>query len=356
MPRTGDVYLKVKETIEKDVEAGKRPGSSRLLSENSYCDRLGVSRVTVRKAVDELIREGMLQRIPGKGIEIVDPSFRQEKPLYKRLAFVIRFSEDDDFFSRMVLACTQTANLYGYSYNIYNISQWRSQNIFSELLKSEIDGVLFTYYIHEPHTGNFQSVIDKGIPLVMVDNLPLSGEYPYVLSDDEKGGYLAASHLLSKGCRRILFIGEEIEEYTQAKRLEGYKRAVREGGFGEDGLRVLKIREPGEVYEQVSGIFAGGIEYDAVASFADGYVTEAYRALKDSGIRVPGQVALAGYGDSVAGRLLEVPLSTIEMPVFEMGRQACEMLINFLEGRGTLDKRILDVRLAERQSSGKSSG
>lgn len=352
MPRKANIFLKVKEAINKDIEANKRFGSSCLLSENSYCERLGVSRVTVRRAVDELISEGKLQRIPGKGLEILDGPARPDKRLYKRLALVIRFSEDDDFFSRMVLACTQVANLRGYSYNIYNITHWRTQDIFGELLKSEVDGVLFTYYIHEPQTGNFQNVIGRGIPLVMIDNIPISGDYPCVLSDDINGGYIACRHLLSRGRKNILFITDEIEEYTHAKRLEGYERAVKESGLPLKNLKVLKVRGEVDLTEKIRDMFKRGIQFDAVASFSDGYVIDAYHILKDMGIKVPEHVALMGYGDSVAGRLLEVPLSTIEMPVFEMGMQACKMLIDYLEGKGVLNRKVLDVKLVARQSTG----
>lgn len=350
MPRNDSVFLRVKEEIEKDIEKSKLTGSSRLLSEMGYCERLGVSRMTVRKAVDELIRQEKLRRVPGKGIEIVGAA-GSRKALFKRLAFVVRFEPEDDFFSRMVLACAQVANSSGYSYNIYNIYEWRSRDVFAEIAKTDIDGVLFTYYIHEQNVHNYELVTGRGIPLVMVDNLPLSGDYPYTLSDDEKGGFLACEHLLSKGHRRILFITDEDEEYTQMKRLEGYRKAVRQRGLPEDCIKILRLKNDGEMEKRVKEEFEKDGSITAIGSFADGYVLEAGRTLKTMGAAVPAKVALMGYGNSVAGRLSEVPLSTIEMPVFEMGVQACRMLIDHLEGRGTLDKRILDVKLLEREST-----
>lgn len=351
MPRNRNIFLKVKDVIEKDIEEIKKAGDNGLLSEIAYCGRLGVSRVTVRRAVDELISEGRLQRIPGKGLEICSKLSANSRPLFKHLALVIRFAPDDDFFSRMVLASTQVANMRGYSYNIYNITDWRSQDIFSQIHKAEVDGVLYTYYEHETQVGNFQSIVEEGTALVMVDNIPTTGDYPCVLSNDERGGYLACSHLISKGRRNILFIADKTEEYTQKKRLEGYKRAAKKHCLPSDAIKVLKVRDVLDMKKQIECLSSDGFNYNAVASYSDGYVIEAYDIIKSMGINVPEQVALMGYGDSVAGRLLEVPLSTIEMPVFEMGKQACHMLIDYLEGGTLLHKRMLDVRLIERRSS-----
>lgn len=344
------LYLKVKEAIETDIENNKKAGISSLLSENSYCERLGVSRMTVRKAVDELVNQCRIQRIPGKGLEVTGTS-SGNRQLYKRLAFVIRYDPEDDFFSRMVVGCTQTANHYGYSYNIYNISNLHGKDIFSDILKTNIDGIIFTYYLQERNISNFKCMSERGIPVVIVDNLPFSGDYPFILSDDVKGGYLACTHLLSKGHRKIILLSYDIEEFTQVKRLEGYRKAISEANLPQENLRVLKIRSAHELFKELEKIYENSIEYTAIAGLSDTEVIDCYSILKELEINVPSQVALIGYGNQVGGRLLEIPLSTVEMPVFEMGVQACQMLVDFLEGRGTLDKRILDIRIIERDST-----
>ena len=112
-----------------------------------------------------------------------------------------------------------------------------------------------------------------------------------------------------------------------------------------------QVKNKQELFEKITEIYGNGISYTTIASFSDTNVIDCFNILKEMEIEVPRQVALMGYGNLVGGRLLEVPLSTVEMPIFEMGVQACRMMIDYLEGRGTLDKRIMDVRLIERQSA-----
>ncbi len=71
---------------------------------------------------------------------------------------------------------------------------------------------------------------------------------------------------------------------------------------------------------------------------------------KQRGIEVPTSVSLFGYGDFTTSRLLNIPLSTISIPVAEMGKAAAEMIAKIIEGKKFEQKLMLDVKLEERCS------
>ena len=99
------VYEQVLELIEADARQ-LSPGE-RLPSEMQYARQLAVSRLTVRKAVDELARQGLVKRIAGKGLEVGDEAEAQTKG--RLLISMVCMAGDSDMF-RTMMGCVEAAN------------------------------------------------------------------------------------------------------------------------------------------------------------------------------------------------------------------------------------------------------
>jgi LacI family transcriptional regulator len=176
-----------------------------------------------------------------------------------------------------------------------------------------------------------------GVPVVLVDHEDAERSFGSVSVDDVEGGYLAVSHLLSTGRRRIAFIGGPGTIRQVADRLEGARRAIGEvvGATLEvvemSALSVLQGREAGELLrarpaaERPDGVFAAN---DLLAVGA----LQAFTLMAD--LRVPRDIALIGYDDIDFASATVVPLSSIRQPAHLIGYTAVDLLLKDIEEPG----------------------
>ena len=205
-----------------------------------------------------------------------------------------------------------------------------------ELFREQrVNGVLVT-----PTTDDVQRlarVQDAGSPVILVDREMPGSPFCSVSVDDVEGGYLAASHLLEGGRRRIMFLGGPLSIRQVMDRLEGARRAVREvpGASLEvvemPALTVLAGRTAGlAVLER-----ATGDRPDAIFAANDLLAVGAIQALAImSGVRIPEDIALIGYDDIDFAASTVVPLSSIRQPAALIGYTAVDLLLKELEDPG----------------------
>ena len=171
-------------------------------------------------------------------------------------------------------------------------------------------------------------------PVVLVD--VYHDEFDSVSIDNEKGGYLATTHLLDKGCRRIGLIQANSESAPSLQRAAGYQRALQEWGIAYDRNIVVETRddqfhgfteEAG--FEAMLQLLQRGEAFDAVFAVSDIQALGAMRAIEEQGKRIPEEIALMGFDDIMISRY--VGLSTLQQPMYEMGKAAIELLLKRID-------------------------
>jgi DNA-binding LacI/PurR family transcriptional regulator len=173
-----------------------------------------------------------------------------------------------------------------------------------------------------------------------------------VSSDNEQGGFDAATHLLQQGCRRIAFIGTAGPGFPEVQeRWRGFCRALHAAGIDPDErLRIDADPSEDEGRAAAEQLLGGGVEFDAIFAASDVAAIGAMHALQHAGRAVPASVVVVGFDDIPAARLASPPLTTITQDA----RQAAEALIDtLLEAieTGSAQDKVLPVRLTVRQSS-----
>lgn len=174
--------------------------------------------------------------------------------------------------------------------------------------------------------------------------------YPVVGGDNEQGGYLAASHLLSRGCRRIAFLGD-IDHPEAGQRYAGYLRAHREAGIEPDvRLRQSVLFNEPMLLKVVQEWLSQGLSFDAVFATSDVAAIAVISALNARGIDVPRDVKVVGYDDiEMAGHVF--PSLTSIRQSTPLAGQALVRLLH--ESQGGLPTRsvILPTELQVREST-----
>jgi LacI family transcriptional regulator len=215
------------------------------------------------------------------------------------------------------------------------------------LLDRRVDGlILATCHMGDPLLDELE---EQGVPFVLMNRS--SGDHPAVRGDDELGGYLAARHLLTQGHGRIGVVAGPTGISTTTLRLKGYRRAHEEGGLTVDESLIV----PSSL--GVEGGVAAGSQLLALSNrptaiFAvnDSAAIGAMAAARDLGLRVPDNLAVIGYNDDEIAAMLPVPLSSVALPLRQIGRLAVDLLLQRIEGRSPASI-VLPPRLVVRAST-----
>ncbi|RDI97308.1 LacI family transcriptional regulator [Dyella solisilvae] len=170
--------------------------------------------------------------------------------------------------------------------------------------------------------------------------------------DNLSGGYEVTTHLIGQGCRRIAFLGDASSHFPEFfDRYRGYVNALREAGLEpEPLLQVNGVSTERSGYEAVETLLARGVNFDAVFAASDLIAIGALRALGDHGLRVPDDVALAGFDDIPMASFINPPLTTVLQDTKLAGEILVDNLLRLIHGEPAESTR-LPARLIVRRSS-----
>ncbi|GAA4206465.1 LacI family DNA-binding transcriptional regulator [Microbispora amethystogenes] len=198
-------------------------------------------------------------------------------------------------------------------------------------------------------------ILDAGVSCVLLEHAVIDLPVDYVRHDDETGGYLATRHLIGLGHTSpppaIITAGAHI--VPAAQRLAGYHRACAEHGLTPDPAYV----RPGDFtartgYEQMTALLDLPVPPTAVFCANDLSAFGALDALRERGLRVPGDVSVIGYDDVAMAAHASPPLTTIASDKELLGAQAVWHLVQRVRRPETTSRdTMLGVRLVERRST-----
>ncbi|MCF3123932.1 LacI family DNA-binding transcriptional regulator [Streptomyces arenae] len=172
------------------------------------------------------------------------------------------------------------------------------------------------------HSGGARLVL-CGRPSVGRDVPTLSVEY-----DNEGGAFALTDHLLAQGHERILYLGGPARLSTTHDRLAGHRRALElRGAAAPPELVHTGAFSPAFGHQRLAHLLASGPEFSAVFAANDMVAIGALRALEEAGLRIPDDVSLVGYDDVPAAATLRPRLTTVRVPLEEMGREAVRIAV-----------------------------
>jgi LacI family transcriptional regulator len=180
-----------------------------------------------------------------------------------------------------------------------------------------------------------------------------------LLTDSEQGAHTVTRHLLDQDYKRIAMItgpheGPGSTTYGRAQRFDGYCRALRESGRAVDPRLVAEgnFRYSGG-REAMQRLLEAGERPDAVFASNDMMALGAMDAVREAGLRVPDDIALAGWDDISVAALMTPALTTVAMPKRQLGAAAAELLARQIPqgGRHAHVRQKFAAELVVRQSS-----
>lgn len=195
---------------------------------------------------------------------------------------------------------------------------------------------------------------DERLPFCLVDQDDGTDRFSVVTANHEKGSYEAVRHLLAKNHRRIGFLNGSSQYSSSQMRLKGYQRALRENKLPVDRSLIYEgnySRTSG--YQAAEGIMPKLDQLDAMVVANDRMAIGLIQGLRDQGAVLPNDLPIVGYDDSDMARMLDIPLTTVRVPFYQMGYLSAKQLLDRLpawQDGNPIFKETLKTKLIIRKS------
>jgi DNA-binding LacI/PurR family transcriptional regulator len=351
----------LKQQITWLIANGKLKPGDQLPPVQVLARQLGINLHTVRSAYQRLAAENLVDSRQGRGTHVLpfDLARLAQIPGAARSHTIglIVPSWTNPFYHDLLQGVeeiteeNQTLLFLCNSHDDPNIA-WRN---FARLVAKQVDGILVAAYdISQAMPPAAQKGGRmNGLPFVTID-WPGCAGYS-VLIDLKLAGFQATRHLIEHGHRRIGLVTYAVDVPNITPVNDGYQQALKEHGLQLDPDLVARV--PG--FDTDSGaegtrkLLALREPPTAIFAIADQMALGAMRAVKQAGMRVPGDMALVGFNDIPTASLVEPALTTVAAPTTQIGREAMKMLqILIAEKQPPQRQIILPTTLIVRESCG----
>lgn len=239
------------------------------------------------------------------------------------------------FWSNSIAGIENVAYEQGYKVMIFQSgeSYEKEAAIVETLANSRVDGIIIAFS-KETHTfDHIQHILDREIPVVLFERTCDALQTSMIKTDDISGAREMTNHLIERGKKNIAFIGGPMALGVCRDRYEGFRLALEKANRQVCEKLVISLDDfTFELAaEALETLWKQYPKPDAIFCFADILAIGAlHRALK-KGIKVPEELAIAGFGNDITGRFITPSISTMSQPSFEMGQMAAQIILDAVE-------------------------
>jgi LacI family transcriptional regulator len=241
------------------------------------------------------------------------------------------------FYPEVARGIEDAANETGYTLFLCNTNwkQQREENYLNVLRQKQVDGVIIAPASEKPE--HLKKVIAHGAKnMVFISRVNL-GNVTSVLIDNVRGGRMAVEHLISKGYRKIAFVGGLNDISSNRERFQGYREALEIAGIKLNQAYIVGgdfKRESG--HQATKWLLQLESRPDAIFAANDLLALGAIQALREQGLRIPEDMAVIGFDDIEFASLPEIQLTSVTQPKYDMGKLALQTLMMQMKGDGRI--------------------
>ncbi|PRY53576.1 LacI family transcriptional regulator [Arcticibacter pallidicorallinus] len=240
----------------------------------------------------------------------------------------------NNYFSVAINGIEEVAQANNYHVLIYITHEnlQKEADIVRLLLNGRVDGILMSLSGGPEDTDHLKELQESKVPVVFFDRVSDTIETAKITTNNFESGYLATSHLISRGSQRVAYLTYSGELSIEQQRMKGYMESVSKRGllFREEFI-VCCNRNSAENYEKIKELFSADGRPDGVFASVESLAILAYEVCSELNLRIPEDVKIVGFSNLRTASLLNPALTTITQPAFNMGREAAKALFEALK-------------------------
>lgn len=241
------------------------------------------------------------------------------------------------FYQSAVLTAIQN-KLHEYKYNLMvcqsNESVELERELVNALYAARVEGLIVSATLNTVDFSHFDVFSNSNTPLVFFDRIPVDYPANKVEGDEYNGGFLATTHLLELGCRRIAHIGGPISCNLYRFRYAGYKDAlVKHGLTVNDDLVFFHDLTAENGLKTAQELFAKKPYPDAIFACNDTTAVAIIQYAKSLGIEIPSKLKVIGYSNGPLSQIIDPPLTSVEQYTSKVGIAAATMMMDLINNK-----------------------
>jgi LacI family transcriptional regulator len=321
----------------------------------------GVSMMTVSRAINN--KPGLSDDLRQKILALADQMGYRPSQIAQGLATrqtssvgLVVPDITNPFYAPIARGAEDVAYEYGYSVFLINTigSAEREAVALDSLWRKEIDGAILCS-LRSP--ADVLEASAARFPAAVLFNRELKKPLPNVVTinvNDQRGAQEAVEHLLASGRRQIAYLAGPSSSYSNQRRLEGYREALKTGGLPFDPQLVEAIQFPDihhSTQAALKALLARRPEIDGLFAFNDLIAISAMQTCQELGKAVPGDVAVIGADDIPLAAIIRPQLSTLHVNLAHIGRLAMRTLLEIFAGEASSGSYQIEPELVLREST-----
>ncbi len=327
-------YVQIKEAIRQEIEDGILREGQQLPSEAALIDRFGASKMTVIRALQELVQEGYLRRVQGKGTYVTRP------PQHGPLIGVLVPGTDRGIFTVILYSIEERAHQLGFEVVLCSTDEDTEKvDTFAErLIARHAAGVIAVPLERVPdpnsNLGWYNRFKEAQIPVVLVDRDIEKVEHTLLVeTNNEEIMADLTREVLKRGHRRILAVRwEEIQSTTTDARVRGLMKAAKEEDPKAEFVELISISDQKPFSNSIEDFQSLLFEYEptVIMCINDQIAMQVFSLLSNISARVADGISITGFDDLPVSQA--IGLTTVHQPLAEEGRAAVELLHQVIKG------------------------
>ncbi|WP_308618248.1 LacI family DNA-binding transcriptional regulator [uncultured Enterococcus sp.] len=336
------LYLKILRDLEYNITSGKFAAGDQLPTEKELSEQYNVSRITSKRALNELEQQGLIKRTRGKGSFVTGST--SENNTTNRILLLLPFTDDVAIgnLSGSILPIMQNAQyeLMMVTYDFLNTHT-------AQDIKNEFDGLIYYTEDENQHLDVLFELSFADFPIVLLDKEVPDLNLPSFLADNLAGGKDACDYLIKAGHKKIAYLfGDHYHPQSTRQRYLGYIQSLMEHhisfhtSFEEDTTSEERLID----YVKQHQITAFVCENDITA-------IQAMRTLRQAGFAIPQDISLVGFDNIQAAIFVDPPLTTISQNFKAIGETAGKALLSWIKTKQKPQSQKIPVTLFVREST-----
>jgi GntR family transcriptional regulator of arabinose operon len=335
-------YQRIKQELMQDIARGNYAPDQIFITQQEACQRFQVSRITAERAINELVRDGILVRRRGQGTFVAQtptpalPNQAPFSPAQKVIACMLSVSRSDykTGIIRGVSDACREADCHLLFFDSNEKAEIEAANL-QRALKAGVQGMI-VYPVDGYRSADlFASLLEKKIPLVLIDRYYPGLPTDSVVPDQMDAGYQITRSLIEQGHRVIVTIWQETESTATLERLIGHKQALREAHLPIDAerttLRTYTHLSGQERLDLLTRWLQSSTPPTALLTANSYLLGLVWRDLLTLGIEVGKDLILAAMDKDDPGVPLMAHLDGVILPAYDIGREAMRLLLNHFQ-------------------------